>query len=158
MQGRLQILILGPYAPKRALERLEILQKCLIGKGFSQTSLVKDFSDKETYSQDPDEHFTLKSQKLIKEWAHVPIFIFLKDADNQGVTIELTYTCVTLTDKQSCCATFFEGDWENFSRLMRGQVKLTKRVSFSDFDNDADLCDLAGGHALKILDRLYYFL
>jgi hypothetical protein len=158
MKQRLRILILGPYAPKYASRKLETLQKCLIDKGFSQTRLVKDFSDTVIYSQDPDEHFVLKSQKIIREWAHVPIFVFLKDVDNQGVTVELTYTCLTLMDKQSCCATFFEGRWENFSSLIRGQVKLTKRVSHMDFENEKELWELATGHALKMLDRLYYFL
>jgi hypothetical protein len=123
-----------------------------------QTKLVKDFPDDMMYSPDPDEHFTLKSQKRIKEWAHVPIFVFLKGKDNQGVTVELTYTCATLFHKQSYCATFFEGKWESYSSQVRGSVKLTNRISHEDFQNDIDLCELSRGHAMKMLDRLYYFL
>lgn len=157
-KAKLRILIPGPYRPKHALDRLEKLRDCLIEKGFLQTKLVKDFPDDMMYSPDPDEHFTLKSQKRIKEWAHVPIFVFFKGGDNQGVTVELTYTCTTLSHKQSCCATFFEGKWENYSTQVRGSVKLTNRISHEDFRGDTELCELSRGHAMKMLDRLYYFL
>lgn len=154
----LRILILGAYKPHRASERLEDLRDCLIKRAFKSTKLAKDFPDTTKYSDDVDEHFTIKSRMLIDEWAHVPLFVFLKNADNQGVASEITYTCLQLHDKQSCCAVFFEDKLANFSTQIKGSIKLTKQISYEIFRGDEELCDLAAGHSLKILDRLFYFI
>ncbi len=155
---RLRILVLGAYRPKNASKKLERLRNCLIERGFKSTKLAKDFPDTISYSQDMDEHFTIKSRKLIDEWAHIPIFIFFKKADNQGVASEITYTCLQIGDKQSCCAVFFEEKLANFSTQIKGSIKITGQISYEIFRNDTELCDLAAGHALKILDKLYYFI
>ena len=154
----LRILVLGAYRPRGASERLEKLRDCLIKRGYSSAKLAKDFPDTARYSDDVDEHFTIKSRKLIDEWADVPIFVFFKSADNQGVASEITYTCLRLHDKQSCCAVFFEGKLADYSTQIRGSIKITRQISYEVFKADEELCDLAAGHCLKILDRLFYFI
>jgi hypothetical protein len=164
MKKRLKILILGSYKAlppnpvDKAVQRLEELRKCLINKGFEQTMLARDFTDAEMYSSDLDEHYTLKSRKLIEEWADVPIFVFFKEADNQGVGAEITYACIKLSNKQSCCAAFFEGRLEDFSTQIKGSIKITRKVSYMIFRHDSELCNLAFGHCVKMLDRLFYYL
>jgi hypothetical protein len=160
---KLRVLILGAYRPEMAERRLERLRECLISKGFKSTRLAKDFSDVKKDSQDLDEHFTLKSRKLVEDWADVPVFVFFKKAsflrraDNQGVASEITYTCLKVDKKQSCCAAFFEGKLEDFSSQVKGSVKIVK-ISYETFRNDNDLCEMVAGHCLKTLDRLFYYL
>ena len=155
---KLRILILGAYRPESASKKLETLRNCLIKRGFKSTKLAKDFPETTFYSQDMDEHFTIKSRKLINEWAHVLVFVFLKNADNQGVASEITYTCLQLQDKQSLCAVFFEDKFANFSTQIKGSIKITKQISYEIFRNERELCDLAAGHSLKTLDKLFYFI
>jgi hypothetical protein len=155
---KLKVLILGAYRPDKALKRLEKLRNCLIENGFEAAKLAKDFPDDRQFSQDLDEHYTVKSRQLIEEWAQVPIFIYFKRAKNDGVTVEITYTCDKLHEKQSCCAVFFEGKLEDFSSQVKGEIKDTKKVSYEIFKNDRELCLLACGHLKKMLDRLFYYL
>jgi hypothetical protein len=153
---KLHILILGPYRPKSHLKRLEALQDCLIAKRFEMTKLVKDFPDRKKFSDDMDEHFTKKSRLYINTWAHVPMFIFFKDADNLGVNTELTFTCVNLPNKGKHGVVFFEKGIDISSQVI-GSVKIA-RISYEIFENDEELCDLAFGHSMKILDRLFYYI
>jgi hypothetical protein len=155
---KLRILILGAYKPTKTLKRLEGLRDCLIARGFGSARLAKDFPDRIQYGQDSDEHFTIKSRKLIEDWAHVPIFVFFKKADNQGVSSEITHACLRLFEKQSCCVVFFECGLKGFSTQIKGSVKITKKISYETFSNDRDLCNLSAGHSLKMLDRLFYYL
>ena len=155
---QLKVLLLGAYKPPKALNRLQKLQVCMIGKGFASTMLAKNFPDATRYSEDLDEHYTMKSRTLISNWADVPIFVFYKKADNQGVASEITYTCGNLSDKLSCSAVFFEGSLQNFSSQVKGSIKIAKKVSYEIFKNDEELCNLAYGHSKKIFDRLFYYL
>jgi hypothetical protein len=154
---KLRILLLGAYRPQNAQKRLIQLRDCMVGKGFESTRLAVDFDDKE-HCKDFDEYFTKKSRKLIKNWADVPIFVFFQNADNSGVAIELAYTCFKVLDKQLCCAAFFEKMLEDFSTQVKGTIKITKKISWETFNDDADLCGLAYGHSRKILDKLFYYL
>lgn len=156
---RLKILLLGAYRPKKALSRLVQLQECMVGKGFESTKLAidRDFDGKQ-YSKDLDEHFTRKSRDLIKNWADVPIFVFFQNADNAGVSSEITYASLKVLDKQSCCAAFFEKTLEDFSTQIKGTIKITKKISWETFTDDSDLCNLASGHSRKMLDRLFFYL
>lgn len=151
-------MILGAYKPPDALKRLEKLRDCLVQREFEATRLAKDFPDEVKYSEDMDEHYTIKSRKLIRDWADVPIFVYFKNSDNTGVTTELVYTCQSLPEKQSCCAVFFEGKLEDFSSQVKGTIKITRKMSYEIFNSDDELCDLAFGHSLKMLDRLFYYL
>jgi hypothetical protein len=153
---RLHILILGPYRPKSYLRRLESLQDCLKSRKFESTNLVKDFPDQEKFSSDLDEHFTMKSRLCINTWAHVPMFIFFKEADNLGVNTELTFTCINLPSKEKHAVVFFEKGMDISSQVI-GTVKIAK-ISYEIFESDKELCDLAFGHSLKILDRLFYYI
>ena len=103
-----------------------------------------------------DEHFTKKSRLYIDTWAHVPMFVFFKDADNLGVNTELTFTCVNLPDKGKHAVVFFEKGMDISSQVI-GSVKIA-RISYEIFENDEELCKLAFGHSLKILDRLFYYI
>jgi hypothetical protein len=120
------------------------------------TRIVKDFPDEEKFSSDLDEHFTKKSRLCINTWAHVPVFIFFKDADNLGVNTELTFTCLDLPNKGKNAVVFFEKDMDISSQVI-GSIKIAK-ISYEIFESDKELCDLAFGHCLKILDRLFYYI
>lgn len=154
---RLRVLILGAYKPAEKLKKLENLRDCLIKRGFQMTRLAMDFPDKRKCDKDMDIHYTKKSRKLIRKWAHAPIFVFFKEADNLGVGNELAYACQSLQDKQSCCVVFLEGGIDIGSQV-RGSIKIAKKISYEIFRSDRELCDLAFGHALKVLDRLFYYL
>jgi hypothetical protein len=147
---------LGPYRPDAQLKRLEKLCKCLIERKFEMAKLVRDFPDDTKYSEDLDEHFTQKSREIMKNWAHVPIFVFLRKGDNLGVNTELTYTCTNLPDKGICAAVFFEKGM-NISSQVTGSIKIA-RISYESFREDKELCDLAFGHSLKVLDKLFYYI
>lgn len=155
---KLKVLILGAYKPSTALKRLRELRVCMVEKGFLSTMLAESFPDSTCYSKDLDEHYTIKSRILISDWADVPIFVFFKKTDNQGVASEITYTCDNLSDKLSCCAVFFEGSLKNFSSQVKGSIKIAKKVSYETFSNDEELCNLTCGHSRKMLDRLFYYL
>ncbi|MCJ7719289.1 hypothetical protein MUO69_05100 [Candidatus Bathyarchaeota archaeon] len=120
------------------------------------TRLAKDFPDEPRFSSDLDEHFTAKSRALIKEWAEVPIFVFFKNADNLGVNSELVYTCASLHDKGKHAVVFFETGM-NISSQVKGSVKIA-RISYETFRNDKELCNLAFGHSIKTLDRLFHYI
>lgn len=153
---RLNILILGPYRPKAYLRRLETLQDCLITQGFEMSQLVKDFPDDEKLSIDLDEHFTKKSRLCLNTWAHVPIFVFFRDADNLGVNTELSFTCLDLPNKTKNSVVFFETGMDISSQI-KGSIKIAK-ISYETFGSDKELCALAFGHSLKVLDRLFYLI
>lgn len=151
---KLHILILGPYRPKTCLRRLEALQNSLITQGFETSKLVKDFPDDEKLSNDLDEHFTKKSRLCLNTWAHIPIFVFCKDADNLGVNTELAFTCLNLPNKTNNSVVFFETSMDISSQI-KGSIKIAK-ISYEMFGSDKELCALAFGHSLKMLDRLFY--
>ena len=123
---------------------------------FEKTKLVKDFPDRRKFSDDVDEHFTKKSRLYIKTWAHVPIFIFFKNADNLGVNTELIYTCANSPDKGKSAVVLFEKGMD-ISSQVKGSIKIA-RISYETFEDDKELCDLSFGHCLKILDRLFYYV
>jgi hypothetical protein len=153
---RLNILILGPYRPKSCLSKLQKLQDHLRNVNFVSTKLVKDFPDNQKFSNDIDEHFTKKSRLCINTWAHVPIFVFFKEADNLGVNTELTFTCLNLPNNGVQAAVFFEQGLD-VSTQVRGSIKIAK-ISFEIFSSQNELCQLAFGHCLKALDKLYWYL
>jgi hypothetical protein len=155
-KSKLNILILGPYRPKACLRRLETLQGCLKTQGFKLSRLVMDFPDDEKLSIDLDEHFTKKSRVCLNIWAHVPIFVFFKDADNLGVNTELAFTCLDLPNKTKNSVVFFETGMDISSQI-KGSIKIAK-ISYEMFDSNKELCTLAFGHSLKVLDRLFYVI
>lgn len=148
---KLKILILGPYRPKPCLTNLESLQKHLQAAGFLETYLVKNFPDTDKLSKDIDEHFTIKSRLCINTWAHVPVFVFFKSADNLGVNTELTFTCVHLPNKGKNAAVFFEKGMDISTQVL-GSVKIAK-MSYEIFDDQKELKSLVFGHCLKTLDK-----
>lgn len=101
-----------------------------------------------------DEHFTKKSRLCLNTWAHVPIFVFYKDADNLGVNIELSFTCLNLPNKTNNSVVFFQTGMDISSQI-KGSIKIAK-ISSEKFNSDKELAALAFGHALKVLDRLFY--
>lgn len=156
---KLKILILGAYRPRNMLKRLENLRDCLIKRGFKTTKLVKDIHT-ERFDIDQDVHFTKKSRSLMKNWAHVPIFVFFIKGKNLGVGNELGYTCSKLSTKVTFATVFLEKNL-NVGSQIRGTIKLAKRdqkLSYERFDDDEDLCNLAFGHCRKKLDHLFYYL
>ena len=152
----LKILILGPYRPPPALQRLETLRDCLINRKFNQVKLAKDFPDEIEYNEDLDIYFTKKSYRLIEEWAHVPVFIFLKNGDNTGVTSELIHLCESVKTKVPYALVLVERKLK-LSSLISGPIKIQK-ISSESFKDDEELCNLAYGHCINALYRLYYYI
>jgi hypothetical protein len=72
-----------------------------------------------------DEHFTKKNRICINTWAHVPIFVFLRNDDNLGINTELTFTCLDLPNKGKNAAVFFEKDIKMSSQVI-DSIKIAK--------------------------------
>jgi hypothetical protein len=51
---------------------------------------------------------------------------------------------------------FFEKGM-NISSQVTGSIKIA-RISYESFRDDKELCDLAFGHSLKVLDKLFYYI
>ena len=159
-KAKLKILILGAYRPKNVLKRLECLRDCLIRRKFDSARLVKDFPDTKRFDEDDDIHFTKKSRWFMNHWAHLLIFVFFSKGENLGVGNELSYTCLKLPIKTSYSAVLLEASLDVGSQI-RGTVKLgakNQKLSYENFQNDKELCDLSFGHCRKVIDQLFYYI
>lgn len=117
---------------------------------------MADFPDIPRYSSDLDIHFTLKSQDRIKYWADALIFIFFREADNQGVTNELTFTCLKVLEKVHFTVVFNEKGLK-LSSLTKGPIKIHE-IKSDEFKDDTELCERAIGYCTNFVHRLYWHL
>lgn len=145
----MKVLILGPYKPPSAKLKLVQFQKRLQDYGYATARLVDDFPDEPKYDPDPDIHFTVKSQDKIKNWAEVLIFVFLNDADNQGVSNELMFTCYLVREKTHYSIALYEKGIQ-LSTQTKGPLKIS-RMNSSEFCTDRELCDRALGFCTKVV-------
>lgn len=150
----MKILILGPYTPLSAKQRLVQFKNCLIGSGYQNAMLVEDFPDTPRYHSDPDVHFTLKSRERTKNWADVLIFVFYNDANNQGVANELVFTCLSVRHKLHYSIALHE-ERIRLSTQTKGPIKIS-RMNSDEFQSDRQLCQLAIGFCTKIVYELLY--
>lgn len=155
-KNKIKILILGPYRPSNAEKRLIEFRKSLHLKDYLNAKLVADFPDIPRYHDDWDIHCTLKSQFHIKHWADALIFVFLKDADNQGVANELTFTCQKVLEKTHLSLVLIEQGVQ-LSSLTRGPIKIHK-INADDFENDTELCHKAIGYCTNFVFQLFWVL
>ena len=72
----LKILILGPYRPQEAHERLIEVKEYLISRGYRSTRLAEDFELPERTA----EAIFRKSRELMENWADALFFFFFKEA------------------------------------------------------------------------------
>lgn len=150
----IKILILGPYNPPSAKLRLIKFRDCLKRSSYQNAKLVEDFSDTPKYDPDPDIHFTLKSRDRIKNWADVLVFVLLCDADNQGVSNELVFTCISVQRKLHYCIELHE-QGIHLSTQTKGPIKIS-RINSNEFWSDRQLCELAMGFCTKIVYELLW--
>jgi len=150
----IKILILGPYRPTSAKQRLVQFRDCLKKSDCQNAKLVEDFPDFPKYDPDPDIHFTLKSRDKIKNWADAVIFVFLCDADNQGVSNELIFTCLSVQHKLHYSIELHEQGIQ-LSTQTKGPIKIS-RMNSDEFQSDRQLCQLAMGFCTKIVYELLY--
>jgi hypothetical protein len=136
-----RILILGPYKPPPAKERLIGLRDCLLVHGYENARIVEDFPNIPKYDEDPDKHFTLKSRDKIKNWAEVLVFVFARKANNLGVWSELQFTLDYVKDKIRYSIELHE-QGVDLSSQTRGPLKISRMYS-SEFRSDRKLCNLA---------------
>ncbi len=136
-----KVLILGPYKPPPAKERLIQLRDCLQAHGYEKAKIVEDFPDIPKYDEDPDKHFTLKSRDEIKNWADALIFVFMREANNLGVWSELQFTLDFVRDKVHYSIELHE-QGVDLSSQTRGPLKIS-RMNSSEFCGDKKLCSLA---------------
>jgi len=136
-----KILVLGPYKPPLARERLERLRDCLLEHGYENAKIVEDFPDIPKYDEDPDKHFTLKSRDRIKNWADVLVFIFMREANNLGVWSELQFTLFSVKDKIHYSIELHERGVD-LSSQTRGPLKISRMYS-NEFRSDRELFSLA---------------
>jgi hypothetical protein len=134
-----KILILGPYKPPLAEKRLMKLRDCLRSHGYDNAKTVKDFPDIPKYDEDPDKHFTLKSEDKIKNWGDALIFVFMCNANNLGVWAELQSTLFSVKEKIHNTVELHEKGID-LSTQTRGRVKISRLYSY-EFGSDQQLCD-----------------
>ena len=149
----LKILILGPYKPQSAEKRLIQFRDRLRSHGYDNAKTVKDFPDIPKYDEDPDKHFTLKSEDKIKNWSDALIFVFMCDANNLGVWAELQFTLYSVKEKIHYSVELHEKGID-LSTQTRGRVKISRLYSY-EFRSDQQLCDLAMAFCTNVV---YEFL
>jgi len=145
---------LGPYRPSNAEKRLKKFRHCLRNKKYKNAKIVADFPNEPRFHPDQDIHFSLKSQEYIKNWADVLIFAFFKDADNQGVANELTFTCLKVLEKVHFSVVFSEKS-VILSSLTKGPIKV-HRMKSDVFEDDKELCQKAQGYLTEFIYQLYW--
>ena len=145
---RLKILVLGPYKPPSAKKRLVDLENCLQARGYSNAKRVEAFRNVPKYDEDPDKHYTLKSQDKIKNWAEVLIFVFMRKANNLGVWAELQFTIYFVKNKIRNSIELHE-EGTALSTQTRGPLKISRMIS-NEFGNDRQLCDRATAFCINV--------
>jgi len=150
----IKVLILGPYKPSNAKQRLIRFKDCLLNHGYEKARLVEDFPDVPRYDPDPDIHFTLKSRDNIKNWADMLIFVCFLNADNLGVTNELTFTCDLMQSKIHWSIELHE-EGIQLSTQTKGPIKIS-RMNSDEFRNDQELCEKAIGFCTKVVYELLW--
>ena len=149
-----RVLILGPYKPKVAKERLVKLRDCLQSHGYEGARIIEDFPNIPKYDEDPDKHFTLKSQDKIRNWADILIFVFMRRADNLGVWAELQFTIDFVKDKLHYLVELHEKRTV-LSTQTRGPLKISRIFSY-EFYSDRQLCELSLAFCTNIVYEFFW--
>lgn len=151
---RVKILVLGPYRPPDAEKRLKKFRRCLHNKKYKNAKIVADFPDEPRFHPDWDIHSSLKSQEYIRNWGDVLIFVFFRDADNQGVANELTFTCLKVLEKVHFSVVLKEKSII-LSSLTKGPIKV-HRIKSDVFEDDKELYEKAQGYLTEFVYQLYW--
>jgi hypothetical protein len=149
-----KILILGPYKPPSAKERLIRLRDCLLAHGYESAKIAEDFPNIPKYDKDPDKHFTLKSRDRIKNWADALVFVFMCEANNLGVWSELQFTLDFIKEKIHYSIELHE-QGVDLSSQTRGPLKISRMYS-NEFCSDIKLCDLAMAFCTNVVYELLW--
>ena len=153
-KSTLKILLLCPYSPPEAKERLKDIKEYLVSKGYRNTRLVEDFSSGRDLT---DKEIFKKSRDKIINWADVLFFFFFKEAHNKsklmGVQEEVAIVCED-ADKVSKSIIFIDDEIRNkMSRMFKGKLENYdfKLVTPS---NQVNTKKAASTHAFKFLKEL----
>jgi len=144
-----KVLILGPYKPQSAELRLVKLRDFMRSHGYDTARIVKDFPNSHKYHEDPDIHFTLKSQDKIRNWADVLIFVFMQKANNLGVWGELYFT-INFVKHKIHYSVFLHEEGTDLSTQTRGPLKISRMYS-NEFHNDRQLCEQARAFCTNVV-------
>ncbi len=128
----------------------------LASKGYRNAKLVKDFPDNPAFHDDKTVHIIEKSQYYIKYWADALVFVFFKNASNEGVSIEFEFCCMKVNEKLSYSIVFSEYEL-HLSSLILGSVRLHE-IRSETFSNQQELCDKASGYLTNFIHRLYWYI
>lgn len=159
---RLKILILGPYRPQEAHERLINVKKHLISKGYRSTKLAEDF---ELEDKTAGAIFR-KSRELMENWGDALFFFFFKEAVDEsriiGVYDEFVTLCESMPEKIERSVVFIDKEiYDDISAMFKGRIECFMKdydleVAFLESQEDANV--LAEKRALNILARFGMFL
>jgi len=155
-KARLKVFVMGPYSPEQAKRRVESTRDHLIREGYCAKT-AEDFDSGET----TDEQIFEKCRKLLLEWAHGRIFIFLKEAISDSRLLGVYDELVTATEKipeelHHTCAVFLEEGLEDkVSTMMRGRLKHFEDLAVYRFSSDEELHKMAASFCFGLLIRLH---
>jgi hypothetical protein len=88
---KIRILLLGSYHTPASTE-LDKVKNYLSQLGYSQTHLVRDFTNPRRDETETEKDYNLHKSEYWLPKADVPVFIFLPNVDNDGVEYELQHT------------------------------------------------------------------
>lgn len=152
----LKVLILGAYFPTKYEDRLFKLKQCLYNSGYRNVHLVKDFPDEPSFHGDKRAHIVTKSKYHIKFWADVLLFVFFKDARNEGVSVEFEFACSNVFEKLSVSVVLSERNL-NLSSMIMGSVEIYETKA-DTFEDELELCEKSIGYLTDFTHRLYWYL
>ncbi len=157
-KAKLKIFIMGPYSPESAKRRVEDLRDFLVEEGYCAKT-AENFDD--TGQELTDKEIFEKCRKLLLEWAHGRLFLFLKDALFDSKLIGVYDEFVTATEniprkEHYTCAVFLEeGLEERVSTMMRGRLEHFSELTVYRFSNDDELHDMATSFCFNLLIRMH---
>lgn len=154
VKDKLRIVIFGPYEPPRSKSYLVNLKRHLIHLGYDQCRLVIDFSEPQKRAGENQSEYILRKSYHWVEHADVRVFLFLKDAPNEGVTLELKHMLDNFKDKIEYSVVCIEKG--ETSQLITGEIRLSRKLYRIDFKNMDDLVGKITGMLINFSKQLYY--
>jgi len=142
----LLIVIFGSYTH---IARLEELRECLKSDGYA-ASLVTELEYPVRLEDEIEDVYNVRKSFYWLENSGANFLVFFRGIKNEGVSLELERICSNHPQKLSATRVFFDGGPAEFSSMIRGEVK-DKKILFSNFSTDRNLCEFAKGAALDVL-------
>lgn len=140
-KGKVKVVLFGPYK-NGGYERLDVLKKELLKRGYLNTELVANLPIPSTITKtgNPEVDDTIKSEYWI-EHSHINLFAFYKDIPYGSVTIEMKHMLDQFPEKVNC-SSFFVQIGTSLQTLEKGTMR-KHRLDISHFETDDDLYAMA---------------